>query len=499
MGWALRALLTAFVVIGCGGETIEGTSAGGSPPTNIGRDGGRTSDASSEGGVPDPADYERSRSGTRLTVTEPSPGHPTLWDRDKNIRCVPRLATDGTTRCLPDWSNSALFSDSLCTHAVISPTSDDCGVSSRYYLDSDRVALCGTGKTTVYTAGAPIDTPQAVYPHDGSPCSLADQSMVQPGPFYEAVVSDPTEWVELTTEMVPVTEALGVVVWVGTDGSRLPYGLRLLASAKPCDAYPPPQEPAPLHTWCIPSLRARPGDGFPTDQCTGEHLAGACEPTNVIEAPTDLLETGATVSTVFFQNPLENLKCMTLPPAFTSAPNPSFYYLSGPPLQRDQYPALELTRQGSGRVQAEYWTNNGKNLFVVSYYDTKYGDRCIPTEFASGGTWCVRGTTIPFTPRIAYHVYADPECTRELTVTAAGPSPNNEKPLGLVYPSGHSCTSWELPTLHSLQEYRGPTFMFSATGCQPSQSQNPPDMQMMEPGAAVDPSSAFGAVPDWTP
>jgi hypothetical protein len=497
----LHTFVTAvFAVSGCGGETIDRTSTGHSPPTKAGHDaGGGDKDAGSDGGTKPPLsiDFERPVSGTRLTVIEPyDPARPTLWDQEKNVQCRPQLATDGTMRCLPDAAGGVIFSDSLCKHPVVTPGPSACGDSLAYYVDIASAGQCATGKTTVYTAGAPIDTPESVYPHNDVVCSLLDKTINVSGPFYEAVPFDPTGWVLFTDEVVPVTDELGVRVWIGADDSQLPHGLELLASKTPCDAYPSsPQDLPPSPTWCIPTLRARPGDGFPTDQCDGDQLAGACAPTDVIDAKGDLFETGAQVSPIFFQNPNEGGKCMTLPPLFTSAPNPSVFYRTGPLFQRDQYPTLALSRQGSGRVQAEYWTSGGKNLFVVSYVDTKYnGERCTPTQLASGGTWCVVGA-VSFAPGLLYNRYADPECTRPVAIAAGRPIGYTGEPLALVYPSGHTCTSWGLPTVHSLAQYLGPTFEFSSPGvCQPSQASYPGE-QLLEPGPQIDPSVAYAEVP----
>jgi hypothetical protein len=499
-----RILVTATVVVaGCGGETVDRISTGHSPPTNV------SQDAGSDGGVvpPLPAEFERPSSGTRLTVIEPySPDRPILWDQEKNTRCRPQLATDGTMRCLPDSGYAVMFADSRCTHGVIIDTEDACGGSLKYYVDGDGGGTCGSGMTTVYTAGARLDRPQELYPHNANPCSLLDLTVQQesPGPYYEAVPSDPAEWVAFTEEVVPVTDALAVTVWIGADGSRLPHGLKLLPSKTSCDAYPRPQEPAAPRTWCIPMARARPGDGFPTDQCSGERLAGACGPTDVIElSPSgqnlDLLETGEVVSTVYFANPNEGGKCMTFPPAWTSAPNTTVFYRNGPPLPLERYPTLTVSRQGSGRVQVEYLTSGGKNLFVESYFDTKYGQRCTPTELSSGGTWCVPAE-IGFTQDLVYGPYADPGCTRPLASADPG---QGTQPFALVYPSGHSCTSWALPTLHSVLEYRGPTFEKSAGSCVPSlppplpplprPSPQPP--LWLEPGSPIDPAEVLGAVP----
>lgn len=515
MGWALRVFVSAFVVAGCGGSTIDRTSNGRSPPPNGGRDGGSSGGGDSGGGAreagtdadaapPDPADYLRPRSGSRLTVIEPyAPDQPMLWDQEKGIQCRPQLATDGTMRCLPNFGNGVSFSDSACKHPVINPVIDTCAGAAKYYIDGDFSGQCGSGNVSVYTAGARIDTPQALYPHNAYPCSLLDRS--QPGDpsgnYYEAVPVDSTEWVSFKEEVLTITDELAVTVWVGADGSRLPHGFELLPSKKRCEPTPSLQDPPAPRTWCIPKVRARFGDGFPTDQCTGDHLAGACEPTDVIDDyPYDtegIFETGERVTTVYFTNPNENGKCMTLPPGFTSAPNTSVFYRKGPPLTLDHYPTLSQTRQGSGRVQIDYLTSAGKNLRVESYFDTKYGQACTPTELSSGGTWCVPGA-YQMTSGNLYSFYADPACTRGL-VDVGGPG-RNPYLFALVYSAGHQCTAWATPTLHSVTEYRGPIFQNSAGQCAPMDPPTLPPLPIsqlyLEPGQPIDPSGVLATVPE---
>jgi hypothetical protein len=321
------------------------------------------------------------------------------------------------------------------------------------------------------------------------------------GDYFEAVPSAPAEWTSFKEDVVPVTDALAVTVWVGADASRLPHGFELLPSKARCEALPTLQEPPAQQMWCIPKARARLGDGFPTDQCTGQHLAGACEPTDVIEQnPYDvigLLETGERVSTVYFTNPNENGKCMTFPPGFTSAPNPSVFYRAGSLLMLDRYPTLRRARQGSGRIQIDYLTSAGKNLRVESYFDTKYGQPCTPTELSTGGTWCVPGA-YQLMPGNIYNLYADPACTRALVDSGGFPGQSSPFLFALVYPAGHSCTTWGAPTLHSVKEYRGPVFQNSAGQCAPMDSipvPLPSPQLYLEPGAPIDPASVLAEVP----
>jgi hypothetical protein len=424
--------------------------------------------------------------------------HPTLWDHEKNIQCTPLLASDGTMRCLPDSSYGVLFLDSACKHAVIGALRDVCAGSTKYYFDGDGAGQCGTGVTTVYTAGAPIDTPQALYPHNAFPCSLLDRTTPpsEGMSYYEGIPSDPTEWVSFEDEAVPVTDALAATVWVGTDGSRLPHGFALLPSKRPCEPLPPPpQDPRPQRMWCIPTLRARLGDGYPTDECTGEHLAGACGPTDVIEldpSRVTLLETGERVSDVYFMNPNENSKCMTFPPPWTSAPNPSVYYRSSPPLTLSRYPKLSHAKQGADRIQIEYLTSDGKNLRIESYVDTQYGEPCTPTELATGGTWCVPAA-FPMTTGKGglFNEYADSTCTDRPIVTADDPAIVNPFLFVLVYPAGHACTTWGKPTLHTLARYSGATFQSVDGQCVPAGSTPPHYSKWWVPGEAIDPSGVI--------
>lgn len=483
-----------FVVVGvfalagaCGGETVGHASIHDTPPTS-------SKDSGSDGGLPKAdAGVVRMDGGTRLTVL---PG-PQIWDEEKHVLCTPRLATDGTERCLPyPLAQPVEFTDSSCQQAVIRDQNDVCGAPLKYYVDSGEAGSCSTHETTVYVAGSAIDTPKRTYPHNANPCSLFDRSASpSPGSYYEAVPSAPADWVEFTEVVEPVTEALGVASWKAPDGTRIPNGLRLLPSGEACEGF----FSDATETHCIPTLRASPGDGFDNDQCTGQPVAGSCGPAGIIvsASPSQLYETGAVVSPVYFHSPTDVTQCTTLPASWTSPPNPSVFYEFGPPVSLDKYPALTLVKVGSDRLQIEYVTSGGKNLLVNSYFDTKYGMPCTPTMLSDGGTWCVPGA-MAFIPETD-NVFADSRCTRpigdgSIQQSVPGPQTGLVFPFALVFPRGSSCNPKLLPTLSAIVEYSGPTYQLSGDQCV-SADGTTTDVHWYAPGTSVDPSNVLVPVP----
>lgn len=491
----LLAVMGILAAVSCGGHATERASVHESPPTSSdgGHDGGISDAAVFDGRVLPPG------SGTRLTVLQMFPPEfPLIWDEEKQIACTPQRASDGTERCLPSSAPAAMYLDSSCTHAVVQPGPDACGALGKYFLDTGGGGQCPDRTTKVFVAGSRIQTPQELYPHNGSPCALLDraETPIPTDEYYDAVLSDPTDWVLLTEEVVPVTDDLALVTWKGADGSQIPNELRLRSSGKVCSRYPLPGDLTPSQkSWCIPSLRAHQGDGFPNEQCSGQGLAASCGATEVIEGP-ELFQTGASVSPVYFKNPAESGKCMTLPSAWTSSPNPSVFYTYGPPLGLDEYPPLDVTREGTDRIRIDYLTSQGKNLIVEAFYDTTYGVPCSPTRLSDGTNWCVPAV-LAFMPDSPYD-FADPQCSRPVVIapppSAAPPSTTPERlPFVLVYPPGHSCNPKAEPTIHSAVEYKGPMFQLIGGQCYPGAVD--PGSLIFEAGAPLDPSTVVAPIP----
>lgn len=392
---------------------------------------------------------------------------------------------------------------------MIRAQEDACGSALRYYIDGGDAGACSAHKTAIYVPGSAIDTPKETYPHNANPCAFLDRanSPALAGSYYEAVPSAPAEWVELTEDVEPVTDSLAVVSWRASDGTRIPNRLRLLPGGEACDSYPFLFDAMGADTRCVPTLRARAGDGFDNDRCSGEPLAASCGPTGVVESklpesdlpgpPPKLFETGAVVSPVYFRGINDLTQCTTLPSSWTSPPNQSVFYELGPALSLDKYPVLSLLKVGTERLQIEYLTSAGKNLLVNSYFDTKYGMQCTPTKLADGGTWCVPGT-IQFLPDNP-NLFADAECTRPLVDWFPGPDEMGlatpKFRFGLAFPPGSSCNPKLAPTLVSIVDYSGATYQrLSTSQCSWTSGPNP-DVHYFEVGAPVDPREIVVPVP----
>lgn len=478
----------------CGGESVLKISAVRDKPGAEAGDGGNAADI-------DP------KSGSRLTVLPYSPSFPPVRDLERNVNCTPRLAADGVERCLPYFPHPVHFSDPSCTHAVIvrgqgPPTY--CQGGDEYFTDDGGARRCFAPGMTVYTAGASIDPPPQLYGHGTEFCAPVGvkPAMGSVLEFYEAVPSDPTKWVELVEDVIPVTDLLAVVNWRGTDGSILRNGFRLLPSGIACDQYPDPNLSPELlpESWCVPSMRARVQAIYPEyadSQCSGERLAASCDIAEVIQGEPSpippLYEAGSPVSPVYFQNAFDGGKCTLLPPHDPSNPDASIFYTQGPRLEPGRYPSLTLGRIGTGRIQTEYLQNAGKNLAAGAFYDTRYDQRCTPMPLSDGKTWCVPGALWVDSSNL--NAFADSTCTHRIVISAA----QSDDPLapfrfGLLFPDDRACKPTEYPTLHSIQEYGGSAFEQVEGECLPFSPQGPMPL-MFELGDELDPSTVVEKMP----
>lgn len=476
----------------CGGESALKLSAVHDRPGASGEDGGtNTWDLAP-------------KSGSRLTVLPYSPSFPAVRDADRNIGCTPRLAADGVERCLPYFPRQVHFTDGNCTLPVVvrglGPPAL-CHGSDEYFTDDGGAVGCFAPGMAVYTAGASIEPPSQLFGYRAGSCTPVDveAAMGSVLEFHEAVPSEPAKWVELTEDVVPVTDSLAVVNWTGADGSRIRSGFRLIPSGVACDRYPDPNlspEPQPA-SWCVPAVRARADfthPKFADDQCSGERLAASCAPTEVVEsegsAIPPLYEGGAPVSPVYAS---EGGKCTLVSPQDPSSRDASLFYSPGPRLEPSRYPSLSVARSGTGRIQTAYLQSAGVNLAAEAFFDTKYDQRCTPMPLSSGGTWCVPGAVWVDSSNLT--AFADPTCTRRLVVSASRPDdPLAPFRFGLLFPDNRACRPTEYPALHSIQEYGGSAFEQIGQACVPFAAQGSTPL-LFELGEELDPSTVVEKMP----
>jgi hypothetical protein len=171
-------------------------------------------------------------SGTRLTahalVSEEGNDVVTwFFDEDLETRCVPTVAADGATRCLPEsnplWQSlGAYFLDAACTQPV-ALVQDDCSAEDYY-----REAF--TGGTRVYTQAGYAPT---IY-NLGGRGGACQQIALPAGQDAIALTEVPSaDFVAFTGTSVAVDSEVAVQVLEGEDGSSMASGLWHVEEAQP--------------------------------------------------------------------------------------------------------------------------------------------------------------------------------------------------------------------------------------------------------------------------
>jgi hypothetical protein len=504
MGTTGLRLLGAGTLIGvitaCGGQaTGRSGVADGTPRTGADGDAGVTRSGEESGvdaGKP-----------TRLTVRTHGLGNVQIRDEEKGTDCTPTPADDGTERCLPPYAGAGrvLFADSECTIPVIFPTSlDPCDTAPpAYFAHYGGPAGCAARKTTTYTRGSTIETPSALYNQSLGNCYVVKDSDrpsfgLVDGTFYEALPLPASDWVKLTKETVPVTDALALVGWKGADDSVIPDGFELLSSGTPCTPYPSDARPGDERR-CVPAVRAVVSSGVHGDAiCEGPPLATSCTPTEVLDLGSEMDDSGTLVehlseavsagSTGYFVNPFAGRACEVFP-AFPG--DASYLYTPGGPLALNRYPLLDLTVEGTVRLQTQYWTSNGKNLLAQSLYDSTYGETCTPMQLSDGGRWCVPNSTIRF------DYYGDTRCTVLIGVSTSQVSNTR---MGILNPGDGRCPDSTPPVLHVAIPSTGSSYYaMQFSDNEPPHcdlvGSVPGNVRLFEPGMPLDPSTVFAAAP----
>jgi hypothetical protein len=164
------------------GVGLRGTGGGGTVASS--GTSGTTSGAGSDGGmmdalmdpVPhasaDPMDGHRLKAQYQLGDDGSKAYVPGVWfDSTRNETCSFLPAADGMLRCLPSGVESAVYSDAMCTTAVLmAPT----GCTAPTYGLTMDSSMCSqaTAPTHVYSVG-PMVTPATIYVSTGSQCLSA--------------------------------------------------------------------------------------------------------------------------------------------------------------------------------------------------------------------------------------------------------------------------------------------------------------------------------------
>lgn len=173
------------------------------------------------------------KSGTRLTahvVTDASGNSAVAWfyDTQLELRCTAQLAGDGEIRCLPEsaplydvsYHSAYLFGDANCTESVVTlPQGCTDGDFYRNLYDGAKLYK-------------PATSYDRAYRRDGS--GQCQQFQLPAGtPVTSVVEAAPADFVKFTREGVAVSDAVGVMLYKGEDGSSQVGGLWDVDTASP--------------------------------------------------------------------------------------------------------------------------------------------------------------------------------------------------------------------------------------------------------------------------
>ncbi len=279
--------------------------------------------------------------------------------------------------------------------AGYSPSPDGCGATSEFFELGPSATV-----ETLYEKAFPDG---ACQPVEGGGA-----------PLHELLPADLGKYVKGTLVRVPTDSDIEIQRVEGDDGSFLNIGLE--AQGKSCRFMSLSGQGA----ICGPTRSANVETASHADpECQGPNLAfssfsPACgepaeyaihyESVNGCQEMTGLSRLDAPVDSVYYQNG-DACNAIDVSP-------PSLFYTLGESVSADSFPALTLTRKGSGRLTVEYTaTPDGQPLLQRgAWFDTALNVSCIPKTIVDGSLRClpppVWGTPVTY--------FADPECTAML-------------------------------------------------------------------------------------
>jgi len=395
-------------LVACGGQNND-VSRVESPPGAL-PEGGVGSTLGSDGG----AGSEAGSAKPRLEVTDlylgidcdpatgcalansQGAGPADAFDTLLGVPCAPRPASDGTTRCVPVTYETVLFTDSVCTNAVVPLSDTPC--SRRYATEYYVVAPEQPG---MFVIGDEAPMASEFYEHINGTCAKSSGwDASQKFTLHAAQPASPSEWVELHEDIIPITQRLEKVDWVADDGSRVPESIRLVDGGADCWG----------ETRCIPAAVAR-DDGVFADANCSVKVAGAKTTPVLIENGTDAATTydavGDEVTVVYINAP--DSSCVSVPLSWGLG---THYYRHGAPVSPDTFPPLAATPSGSGRVRALAATSEGAELRreIGRGYDAVARAICSPTLLSDGTTRCITSDVQ------GSGYFSDSSCTRVIDV-----------------------------------------------------------------------------------
>ena len=499
---------------GTAGATDAGTSS-------TGAGGAGVDSGISEGGTTTDVGLLIPKSGSRIEVTGVVAGDQILGmggvvDKQHATSCAVQQAADGIPRCLPQGGD-IVFADAACTKPLFHVQGGStCPPEVPAYAVYASGSLCPSIKLNVVQVGPLYSDPSVqtnyAYDSDTGSCTVPIHGFDS---YYATAPSPASDWVAFERKLVQVSDELGVEVWQGQDGSRIPGSFRLLPSDVACEPLGPLGSPsAMLPNHCIPRDRAYDIGVFYADSACTNVVSVAqsltCDRPTITQAiPDPSTCTAGHYFQIDRQVSLDSLysdmgqtpdqtSChpLTLP----SVPPGTRGYVRGPEIDVGRYPAMQLVAEGTGRIQPLYWESNGRKFQLAGAgdaFDLQLGTSCSPTKFADRKTRCV-----PPMGSLDAPIYGDAACTVPLYAPLTPPAPcSTPPPAWVAQPSNASvCGASSIGPVRSVtgahhgKVYGQVTPTGTCTPVDPSTDPTQLSSVVYDVGDAVDPSKVFAEV-----
>jgi hypothetical protein len=431
--WGVTALVGFSAACSSSGVVLETRRGDPSPRADAG-----AVSASEDAGPLRGVDHDSLRSGSRIDVrVVVSDGallrvtgmHDTFHDVD----CSIQTADDGTPRCLPSSAARVVFADSNCTQPVfeVEPGGPPCWgpPAPPPYAFWQSPSHCPQNGAHLVVPGKEIQQPPQLYDtanvsgtcQPTTATSLTSFTGGTPS-FYAANPSPPSDWVTFEKTIKPLTSQLGVIQWMGSDGSRFVGDTVLLSNGAPCGpgGTHGVTEPGTVYR-CMPSNVQGLvfGPYFSDAACTvAVSVAPACAPPDLLvefKPSNDSCIGNEDVSYFSLGEVVANANLFA-PLDVTSGPAPCtsassrldgvVVYTKGAPVDPSTYPAMQMVLTGSGRVRHYEWQSEGVSITDAgNWTDAATGAAVQAAPFPAGVSRGVFSTSLGLNG-----FYADAQC-----------------------------------------------------------------------------------------
>ena len=357
---------------------------------------------------------EHAGTGQRLVVW-----HDTLLDID----CSFAIDFEGVERCLP-FTSGYLIGDDACQPAMVFQENE---LVPPYVRDPFYELTCGQGPRILELGESLAPGTQLTGLDECPPDSLLDAKQTAKK-LGSAVVDDSLFVAASESSLEPIDGRLSAIVRRAQDGSREVTGLFDMVRQAACHRA--------AHTGdndaCLPDDRVDNGlSYFSDDTCTV--LAGVRQVTSGQACSRDgrpqLIEAPAFAPTLFYEVGDE------LPQAYygfvgscrpiAQVDRPELrFFAPGKPVPWSDFAPLASALEGTGRLQQlVVRATNDTIVAREGYYDTQFGEPCLPRLASDGKVRC-----LPEATQVA-QVFADDQCTKVLVPATLAPGSFMEVPV----------------------------------------------------------------------